>query len=130
MDYTLKNQLKNRLTKQIGFIRESYAEKITDLTNAPGHTPEQTAAFVAHEEQLYAAAVTTYRELVDDVIDTALLAYPAAPVVDALNALKALVAAYAAVPAADNATLEAQAVTDYVNHLADDLQSITVPFEE
>lgn len=130
MEHTLKLQLETRILKQINPIRASFAEKIAAINSTAGYTPEQTAAFVAHEEQLYAAAVTTYRELVDDVIDTALLAYPAAPVVDALNALKALVAAYAAVPAADNATLEAQAVTDYVNHLADDLQSITVPFEE
>lgn len=128
MEHTLKLQLETRILTQINPIRASFAEKIAALNSTACYTNDQKAAFVAHEEQLYAAAVTPYKQLVLDVIDTALLAYPAAPVVAALNALKALVAAYAAVPAADTTTLEAQAVTDYVNHLADDLQSIVVPY--
>ncbi len=128
MEHTLKLQLSTRILKQINPIRASFAEKIAFLNNSACYTSEQKAAFVAHEEALYAVAVQTSRELVDQVIDTALLAYPEAPVVAALNNLKALVAAYAAVPAAADASAEWQAVTDYANHLSDDLQTIEVPY--
>lgn len=128
MTNNLKSQFSARILKQINPIRASFAEKIAALNSAACYTNDQKAAFVAHEEQLYAAAVIPYKQLVLDVIDTALLAHPAAPVVAALNALKALVDAYAAVPAGSDASVEHQAVIDYVNHLADDLQSIVVPF--
>ena len=128
MSHNLKEQLSNRILKQINPVRASFASKIAALNATDCYTPEQKAVFVAHEEYLYSAAVQMYAQYVQDVIDTALLAYPAAPVVAALNALKALVDAYAAVPAGSDASIEHQAIIDHVNHLADDLQSIEVPY--
>lgn len=128
MSHNLKEQLSNRILKQINPVRASFASKIAALNATDCYTPEQKAVFVAHEEYLYSVAVQMYAQYVQDVIDTALLAYPEAPVVVALNALKALVAAYAAVPAGSDASAEHQAVVDYADHLADDLQSIEVPY--